>query len=401
MDTPPESPISVNGIFTSQIGTPILSGTSKSVLFIDSSGNLAQDTNLTWDGSTFTMNGIYTQTATIAQTSPAAVFTVNPTITGTTDQRGFNTNMVFTPSGDITNAFGFISVANATASTHTISQMTAFYNKLTFTSGTTTTAYGYHGIAPTFTTGTVGTIYGMYVDNMGSGSATTAYGLYVASQSGATNNYAAVFAGGNVGIGTTAPAATLEVNGAGSGTIRIQRNSVNLTPITNGLQIIAADAEFVGIDMSGTTAGTWFTRRSGGTIGSPSALGSGAAIGVFGFGGYDGSAWSGNQGRVSVWTAAAWSGSSRPTYIEFSTTPVSSTTLTERMRIDAPGNIVLGNQSALSTSATDGFIYIPTCAGTPTGTPTSYTGKIPMVFDTTNIKLYVYNGGFWKSVTLT
>ncbi len=43
---------------------------------------------------------------------------------------------------------------------------------------------------------------------VGSGT-TNAYGLYVDAPTGATNNYAATFATGNVGIGTTAPAAKL------------------------------------------------------------------------------------------------------------------------------------------------------------------------------------------------
>jgi hypothetical protein len=61
---------------------------------------------------------------------------------------------------------------------------------------------------------------------------------------------------------------------------------------------------------------------------------------------------------------------------------------------------VLLSLAALATNATDGFTYIPTCAGTPTGTPTAQTGVKAMVYDTTNNKFYVYNGA-WKSVTLT
>jgi len=56
--------------------------------------------------------------------------------------------------------------------------------------------------------------------------------------------------------------------------------------------------------------------------------------------------------------------------------------------------------AALSTTATDGFVYIPTCAGAPTGTPTAQTGTVALVYDTTNNKLYVYNTA-WKSVALT
>lgn len=70
------------------------------------------------------------------------------------------------------------------------------------------------------------------------------------------------------------------------------------------------------------------------------------------------------------------------------------------MYLDYVSNVVLGNQSALATNATNGFVYIRTCAGTPTGAPTAFTGHVAMVYDTTNNKLYCYNSA-WKSVTLT
>jgi hypothetical protein len=68
---------------------------------------------------------------------------------------------------------------------------------------------------------------------------------------------------------------------------------------------------------------------------------------------------------------------------------------TERARIPAAGGMVVGT-AALATSATDGFLYVPTCAGTPTGTPTTQTGTAPIVVDTTNNKLYFYSGGQWR-----
>lgn len=68
----------------------------------------------------------------------------------------------------------------------------------------------------------------------------------------------------------------------------------------------------------------------------------------------------------------------------------------ERMRITSTGNIVAGASAALATTATDGFLYVPTCAGTPTGTPTAITGMAPIVVNTTNNKLYFYSGGAWR-----
>jgi hypothetical protein len=71
------------------------------------------------------------------------------------------------------------------------------------------------------------------------------------------------------------------------------------------------------------------------------------------------------------------------------------TAAVERARIDSSGNVVI-NTAAIATTATDGFLYVPTCAGTPTGTPTTYTGRAPIVVNTTNNKLYFYSGGAWR-----
>lgn len=52
--------------------------------------------------------------------------------------------------------------------------------------------------------------------------------------------------------------------------------------------------------------------------------------------------------------------------------------------------------TTVATNATDGFLYVPTCAGTPTGTPVGYGGAAPIVIDSTNHKLYFYSGGSWR-----
>jgi hypothetical protein len=53
------------------------------------------------------------------------------------------------------------------------------------------------------------------------GAQTNSYGLFVNAQTGATNNYAAVFQGGNVGIGTTSPTQRLQVGTSGDGTVAL------------------------------------------------------------------------------------------------------------------------------------------------------------------------------------
>lgn len=65
---------------------------------------------------------------------------------------------------------------------------------------------------------------------------------------------------------------------------------------------------------------------------------------------------------------------------------------------DTAGNVRLG--LAVATSATDGFPYIPANAGAPSGTPTAKSGFVPIYYDTTNNRIYIYNGA-WKYAALT
>lgn len=71
---------------------------------------------------------------------------------------------------------------------------------------------------------------------------------------------------------------------------------------------------------------------------------------------------------------------------------------TPEFYINNTGGVVIGNKAALVTTATEGFLYIPSCAGIPTGVPTAKTGKIPVVCDSTNNKMYIYSGGAWVAL---
>ncbi len=61
----------------------------------------------------------------------------------------------------------------------------------------------------------------------------------------------------------------------------------------------------------------------------------------------------------------------------------------------------IGPPGVLATNGTAQFLGLGTCAGTPTGVPAgASTGKTYMVFDSTAHKLWAYDGGTWRSVTL-
>jgi hypothetical protein len=68
--------------------------------------------------------------------------------------------------------------------------------------------------------------------------------------------------------------------------------------------------------------------------------------------------------------------------------------------VQIEGALVVG-AAALSTGATDGFAYLPSCAGPPQGVPIDRAGTTPAVIDSANARLYAYVGGGWRSAQLT
>jgi hypothetical protein len=69
-----------------------------------------------------------------------------------------------------------------------------------------------------------------------------------------------------------------------------------------------------------------------------------------------------------------------------------------------PFSVIAGagfDSAALALNATTGFSYMPTCAGTPVGVPTAYTGRVAFVFDTTANKIWVYDGAWIATPALT
>jgi len=158
---------------------------------------------------------------------------------------------------------------------------------------------------------------------------------------------------GNLGIGTSAPQSKLHIDGGE------YINSAGTLPALS-TSIVSGEIH-AGITNTATTDSGYLRLSAGGGT----TLGVKAALDIF---------------RESGGTAGI----------------VGYTSGTERFRIDANGNVVAGGSAALATNATNGFLYVPTCAGTPTGTPTAITGMAPIVVNTTNNKLYFYSGGAWR-----
>lgn len=112
--------------------------------------------------------------------------------------------------------------------------------------------------APTASTGaSISNSHSLLISSSAVGSGVTnSYGLTVNAQSGALNNYAAVFSGGNVGIGTVTPTQALEVSGTikagtiwGSSTLRANDFYVSASGIYSG----ASSRDLISVET--TTAG--------------------------------------------------------------------------------------------------------------------------------------------------
>jgi hypothetical protein len=204
----------------------------------------------------------------------------------------------------------------------------------------------------------------------------------------------------------------------------------------SGTQQFSTGLQVLGIDGQGAAAaiGRWsadtsapallFNKNRGATVGSNTDVASGDQLGRISFRGnisgtyYDGAyidayvhttpGANDMPGRLSILVSA--DGSATPSEIarfipgsaanNYFTFQAVGTGFNSRLSV-AGNNLVLGSGSALATNATDGHVMIPSCAGTPTGAPTSAAGgQLPMIYDTSANKIWFYNGS-WRGVVVT
>lgn len=218
----------------------------------------------------------------------------------------------------------------------------------------------------------------LYIPTSALTNVTNSYGLNVAASTGATNNYAGIFTGGNVGIGTTAPSTTLDVNGP----------------------IASAGAMTAYYQFPSTFSGGFNVYKRGTTGDATASLTSGTELGYNAFYGWDGSAY-GRGAFVLTQTTEAWSGTGHGSYYSIWTTPTGSTTNAERMRIDQNGNIGIGvtspNANAILdvTSTTKAFMPPRMTTAQKNAVASPAAGMV--VYDTNMKGISFYNGTAWTT----
>ena len=145
-------------------------------------------------------------------------------------------------------------------------------NLLATNTGVTTTAaknIAIRGTPIASTNQTITNAYSLYIDNGGPGSSTTnAYGLYVNAPNSGSNRYAAIFTGGNVGLGTATPTALLDV--AGTTWLRGAAGGTSVLFVKlGGNVVIGTTAPAYKLDVNGDINTTGDIRKNGAAYTNP------------------------------------------------------------------------------------------------------------------------------------
>lgn len=281
------------------------------------------------------------------------------------------------------------------------------------------------------TNNTVTNTHGIYIAAGSVGAQINSYGLTVNAQTGATNNFAAEFIGGNVGIGTTTPGSLLSIGNTGginfiptaTSTFSGSANGIN---ITNGCFAIAGTCISGGGGGSGTVgsgttgqfpyyagSGTTLTATSTLFVTTASNVGIGTTsptfklqiegnntsllkvVNVVGTGSSGGGGLQAQDGvtptavddrlgfllfgangasaaGISGAADQAWTlGSAQGAYLKFETTANGGTTRAEKMRLTNGGNLGIGTTSPYTTLGVAGQIVADSIYATSTSGATA------------------------------
>ena len=280
-----------------------------------------------------------------------------------------------------------------TASTFTISVPAVTGNMIT--SGDTAT------VTSTMISGPVTTAKG------GTGlTSFTANGVvYASSTSALATGTALVFDGTNFGVGTSSPAGKLQVVSSASAGLLIGFNntSYNYYDANNHIFRAGGGSAYATIDSSGNlglgvTPSAWYTNTkvvqlNYGAFGTQAVTGSTtmfnnayeSANGVYNYSTTNGA------GRYTQ-TLGAHYWFNAP-----SGTAGNAITFTQAMTLDASGNLLLGNPSGGTSSATGGFIFLPNDGGS--GISAMVTGHISGSASGKQYTYYTYGSSTVGSIT--
>lgn len=219
---------------------------------------------------------------------------------------------------------------------------------------------------------------------------------------------------GNVGIGQNPPASKFHVRQDQDGTTRtiIQNRNATGTPLSEltfiSSTLSISDNRYAYIQSGG--GGSTYLSFGTSNAGAPTERMQIAANGYVGIGTAPAAPFHAQSASTSVIAIISASSNTTCNFVLRNSVTTSNNTRiaaessdltlttggTERMRVTSTGNI---HGTSGTTAMTDGFFYIPSAAGAPSGVPTAIAGRVPMYYDSTNNNFYVYNGA-WKKVLL-
>lgn len=412
--------------------------TTGSIPFLSSSGTLLQDNanfNYTDSTDTLTVKNITTlSSGTLTATGPTVASSI--TASGTVTLNASTVTSAITASGTLTANGATVLNGSTTASAVTVSGTatlngstvassltasgTITTNALVVNSATTHTGSVTNNGSTTMSAVTVnGTLTANAATNLNgatTASAITSTGPLIVNNTKSVFGASATISATTAAVSSTLPqhamqypsVATYYETVTSTGAYKLDRDGVTIIEYDSATAVINDSLKISQVTEIGTpfaslssNAGQIF-QYSTDAASTGTANDKGGSIGL-------GGAWNNQQVTVFAQIIGAKENSTNGDYagyLAFATRANGGSLGTIRAYINSAGNLITNYDLAAgpgSTSMTSGFLWAPSGAGAPSGVPTGtgITNRVPLYYDTTNNKLYVYNGSWKASAAFT